>query len=141
ARCDELGFAVLWPTTGAVEPLLESLLRAPDLAAWTATADDQLAPPTDDWPFFFQASRLGRVSGGDYLAGGLQLLMVLLVASAGLALLLLLLGRHAAAPDRGLATATAAFALGVGFMALEIGLLQRLLLLLGHPTWSLALVL
>jgi ankyrin repeat protein len=90
-----------------------------------------LRPVTDDRPFFFAL-----------YPGVPSMLRWLLVGSIGLALLfsliLLRTSYRGERPVRGWAVYFAA--LGVGFMLVEIPLIQKSILLLGHPTLSLTAV-
>jgi hypothetical protein len=104
---------------------------------------------TDDRPFFFHITRLRdhfrAAFGSSMLFGsGLSALLTLFSISAALVLLFiigpLLVG--GARPGRGWAGWLAYFgAIGAGFMLLEVALLQRFVLLLGHPVYSLTVTL
>ncbi len=107
-----------------------------------------MCPPTDDRPFFFNMTRLGDLAssppegyfyGTDpirVLALTLVLLLVLCAVAFGLPIALVPRGRRP--PAR-----TMAFfaAIGLGFLLLEIALIQRLVLFLGFPTYALSVVL
>jgi spermidine synthase len=112
-----------------------------------------LAPVTDDRPFFFHVLRWRSLLGTtDVLwwlpgsaTGQLMLLMILgqaLVLGTVLILLpLVALGRRP--PARRAPGAAAAFlpyflALGLGFLLIEISFVQKYVLLLGYPTYSLS---
>ena len=104
---------------------------------------------TDDRPFFFHTTRLRDqmqvAFGRSMLFGnGLSALMTLMAISAGLVVLFvigpLLIGGER--PGAGWAGWLTYFgALGAGFMLLEVALLQRFVLLLGHPVYSLTVTL
>ncbi|MEZ4450299.1 MAG: hypothetical protein R3B09_12550 [Nannocystaceae bacterium] len=130
------------------------------LWAW-ATTDEVLdyTPPTDDRPFFFNmlkpASWVKNAAAVNRLdvsfLGNLQATQTLLYAtlvSVALTLLtviapLMIRRSDLATADRGdLWAATAYFGLiGLGFMFVEIGLLSRLNVFIGHPTVALAVLL
>jgi hypothetical protein len=103
--------------------------------------------PTDDRPFFFQMRRLGSVghTGQGYLYST-DPFAVLLVTFAILAVLslalvaapLLLLSRDGRPPMRSLRFFAA---IGVGFLTFEVVLIQRLVLMLGFPTYALSIAL
>ncbi len=137
------------------------VLKAPDPAAYYASAAFLLDPPTDDRPFFFNLLR-GRIGAEDLpsLADdafqimrqwdeALRLLYLLVAVVTLLAVVcflgpLLLVGRRTAhhLPWYRAAPLLLYFAcLGYGFMIIEIPLMQRFVLLLGYPTYSLAVVL
>jgi hypothetical protein len=115
-----------------------------------------LAPPTDDRPFFAYAVPARRLP--EVLRDlkrlkaehpGLLTLAALLVVSAVLSLLFLLgplLSRRVPvlrAPDRGSRIRALLFfpCLGAGFVLVEIALVQHLVTLLGHPVYALSAVL
>jgi hypothetical protein len=135
--------------------ILESASREA-LDRFTSRADFDLTPPTDDRPFFFNLLRLDRPlavfrvqrSGFGVLSGNLlatMTLLTILVVSLFLVVLTILVPLRPAAKASGrslVAAGTVYFALlGLGFMFVEIGLLQRLSVLLGHPIYSLSVVL
>lgn len=117
-----------------------------------------ITPTTDDRPFFFYSPPKRdafRVElGGEMLFGnGLSTLLSLMVISTLLVALFIVLPlawysrpstRSAGAGSgQGWALATLAYfgCLGAGFMLVEIGLMQRFVLFLGHPVYSLSVVL
>lgn len=116
-----------------------------------------LRAPSDDKPFFFDYFKIGKLRAATSLESsfnegspdfpvGHAVLVASLVQLAGWATLLILL------PLRWLPKADGPVpqklwiflyfgALGCGFMFVEISLMQRLVLFLGHPTYSLSVVL
>lgn len=153
---------ILSPVTPVQSPVLQGIVTAKsvaEIARHTAGLDLDLQPPTDDRPFFFnqlpfyrpwQVIRWARgqltpggVMYGNLLAG--VTLCIILLVSLGLVMLTIILPLRSAMRDVGprLAAGGTAyfFLLGVGFMTVEIGFLQRLSVFLGHPTYSLSLVL
>ncbi len=126
-----------------------------DLERFTGSFRLDMTPPTDNRPFFFNQLPFSQVFAigftevppgvrkGNYLAtttlAGLFLMALLLV------LVTIVLPLRNALNDVGQRLAvggTAYFVLiGVGFMLVEIGLLQRFSVFLGHPTYSLSVVL
>jgi spermidine synthase len=162
AEAVRLGFnMVLTPRRLPSQQLLRAIAEQPDLAALRRFADAQsldLSPPTDDRPFFFNMLRpgawlrdAGEVDALDLaFLGNLQATQTLVHATLVSLVLTLLavlgplwlrrrdVGRGGAA----LAAACGYFALiGLGFMFVEIGLLSRVGVFLGHPTLALAVVL
>ncbi|MAG33158.1 MAG: hypothetical protein CL908_19950 [Deltaproteobacteria bacterium] len=117
-----------------------------------------LEPSRDDQPFFFNYFRLSRLD--EYLGAegawekeyhpdfpvGHFVIVVSLVQIAALGFVLIILPlrvlrkRAVKTPHRFRIFVYFA-ALGMGFMFVEIGLMQKYILFLGHPTWSLATVL
>ncbi len=107
-----------------------------------------VCPNTDDEPFFFNMKRLGDL-GGQSASGSIGVpdpLLVLLITLGilgGLAALafvvpLALVGREGR-PTVGALSYFAA--IGLGFLVLEVALIQRFVLFLGFPTYSLSVVL
>jgi spermidine synthase len=129
------------------------------LWTWARSQELDLTPPTDDRPFFFNTLKpktwLADPASVDDLdvsfLGNLQATQTLVYATLVSLLLTLvtvigpLLARRQAlreVPRGDLVAATAYFALiGLGFMFVEIGLLSRLNVFLGHPTVALAVLL
>jgi len=133
-----------------------------ELERYTASLALDLTPPTDDRPFFFnqfpigrplQAVRLftemyghggeGGVYEGNLVATGT--LLILLIVSLGLVLATIVIPLRGATKDVGgqlVANGTVYFLLiGIGFMMVEIGLLQRTSVFLGHPMYALSVLL
>ena len=110
-----------------------------------------IRPTTDDRPFFFHTTKLEHqfevAFGKSMLFGnGLSALLTLLGISAALVALfvigpLLLTSRGTAASGGSLAWLAYFGALGAGFMLIEVSVLQRFVLLLGHPVYSLTVTL
>jgi len=154
------GFQVIaLPNRPSTAERLARMLEAKNNAALDSVALLDLLdfrPPTDDRPFFFNVIRLRALASelpavtagtieGNLLATrtlGLAFLSSLLLVVVGVALPL---ARRARPRGRSRASLWAALvyfaAIGIGFMFVEIAILQRLSLLLGQPTYSLIVVL
>jgi hypothetical protein len=124
-------------------PYFEALAKG-QVDAFVAAAPEDLSSPVDDRPFFFFFTR-----PADALRAppeSLALLLRALVYLVGIAALLILLplailrGRGLAMPQAGRALAYFA-CLGAGFMLIEIGLIQRFVVLLGHQSYAITVVL
>ncbi|OFW05910.1 MAG: hypothetical protein A3I61_06425 [Acidobacteria bacterium RIFCSPLOWO2_02_FULL_68_18] len=162
---DRLGFSVLYapgmrPPTTAESPVemtrtgtsvtdYARLILAGNRQRFLETYPLDISPTTDDRPFFFHTTRLGDqfnvAFGRSMLFGnGLSALLTLMGISA-LVVALFVIGPLVAGrerPDPGWGRWLLYFgALGAGFMLLEVALLQRFVLLLGHPVYSLAVTL
>lgn len=100
-------------------------------------------PPTDDRPFFFDTVSLGDViEGREALPYGYAVLFTTLLLSGalavGLALLPVYRGAREAAGRLMPPGTVVALMLGVGFIAAELVLIQRLTLFLGQPSLALS---
>ena len=117
--------------------------------AWNARLD----PPTDDSPFFFNLMRIRDVLSPGWWQSwrhslNLQAIAMLVIL---LALVFLLTLACMAVPffNRGRERASSGrrplviyfAAIGLGFMLVEISLMQRLIIFLGHPVYGLTVVL
>ena len=151
------------PGSGASDPVLAHIAAARDLADLRTLRDSgdvDYSPPTDDSPFFFNAMRLshlaGAVQGGpsvllgsDTVRGGnlraLAFLVLFLLAAAVLVAVTILwpLHRLVRASEQAPAVRAVAYftALGLGFMLAEMGMMQQLGIVLGHPIYAFVVVL
>lgn len=140
-----------------------SLLEAEDRSAWYAAYPFEVSPPEDDRPFFghfFKWSQIGEVmaeagrrvepfGGAGYLV--LLLLLALALGAAGVIVLLPLLfqrkGQPAGTvppsgrPPSFLSTLAYFASLGLGYLLVEVPLIQHFILFLGHPAYALTAVL
>jgi hypothetical protein len=153
----QLGYTVLAsPLVSPASEVLRGIMQAPDLAALRtlpALYHIDMSPPTDERPFFFNQLRFtdpramvealratpGVVKGN--LVATLTLAIIILLSLILVALTIILpalpSARHIS--SRLIASGTAYFLLiGLGFMLVEIGVIERLSLFLGHPAYGLA---
>jgi hypothetical protein len=161
-RSAELGFTVLAaPANPPEDGILRRILaarRIEELAEAGTSASLDTSPPTDNRPFFFQlllpgawfdfGLLFGTVAGGGVIYGNaLSAVQMLFTFGAVVFLAVFVLGpplararrQGAAIPDW---SAGLYFAmLGAGFMLVELALVQRLHVVLGHPTYALVVVL
>lgn len=141
-------------------------LLSPEAQRYLAEHPYDLSPPTDDRPFYFHTFKwqqlplllagIGRTwqpfGGAGYLL--LPALLVLVTVVSGIAILLpLLLARRTDAPWDVAADSTRGqsilrkcffayfFCLGLGYLFVEIPLMQHFILFLGQPTYAIAAVL
>jgi hypothetical protein len=157
---------LITPSRPPASPVLSRIVSAKDrssLYSMTSTLAFDLTPPTDERPFFFNQLPLARplqalalvrgflassAQGGGVRHGNLvatvTLLMLFFIASA-LVAAALIIPLRSAVKDAGTKlvwSGTAYFGLiGFGFMLIEIGLLQRMSIFLGHPVYSLSVIL
>ena len=132
------------------------LLKAGDRDAWYRAYLFDVTPPADDRPFFGHFFKWGQAPDVLAMAGHtwqpfggagyfvLLALLALAVVSAGVLILLPLAVRRWEGVGRGgaLGATLGYFALlGLGYLCVEIPLLQRFILFLGHPAYAMATVL
>jgi spermidine synthase len=125
------------------------LIRAADRHAFYDAYTQDIRPTTDDRPFFFHTTKLDdqfQVAFGKRMlfGNGLSALMTLMGISAGLVTLFVigpLLVAGGARARRWFLWLVYFGALGAGFMLIEVSVLQRFVLLLGHPVYSLTVTL
>jgi spermidine synthase len=138
-------------------PGTSQLERYLDAGAWSdvvKSARDELEPPTDDRPFFFFFKKFGdlfEVKGKEIYDPGLWVIVSLgSVLALGILFIMLPLAvrlvrtgtRSKVEPARTQALTLTYFGLvGFAFMAVEIALMQRFTLFVGHPSYSLLVVL
>ena len=145
-----LGFTPVLTPTESPDERFAALAAPGGPAAAVAAFEEEVSPPTDDRPFFFQMANLGTLfSDAGYSSDDSTrpvLVLGLLAATVlGLAfcfILLPLLLRTDRASHRGMSPFYTYFAgIGLGFLLIEIAQLQRLTVFLGHPTYALTVVL
>ncbi len=155
SHSEALGFAVLYaPGYQAEDNLVQQMVNTPDLRAFIASYPLDISPVTDDRPFFFSLVRLGDLIRPEFTGSGVyqlsaeavQILLAAAVISTALAILFLfgplILRRQREERATGQARYLVYFAaLGLGFMLIELPMVQRLNLYLGHPTYALVVVL
>lgn len=151
---------LLSPDTAAPSEMLENIVTArdrPALERATASYYLDLTPPTDARPFFFNQLRFAtlldpgvfaRFTHTGVFAGNLiatLTLAMLVLISLALVAATIIVPLRPTVREAGWALAaggTAYFALiGSGFMMIEIALLQRMSVFLGHPVYALSVVL
>jgi hypothetical protein len=152
-----LGFSVLVePGRPAASPALKAIMTAPDIAtlnALSAQLHQDVSPPTDDRPFFFNQLRItdpqalarafgagsGVIHGNLAATATLLVIMLLSLILVVMTIILPALPSARRVSPRLIGLGTSYFLLiGLGFMLVEIGLIQRLSLFLGHPVYGLA---
>lgn len=131
------------------------LLRSADPAAFYASYRYNVEPVSDDRPFFFYTVQprdirnflsTASTSNADYkINRAVPLLFSVLAVSAGATALILLLPRAllgAAIPkqNRVIAFLMYFLCLGAGYILIQLALIQKFVLLLGHPTYALTVI-
>lgn len=155
-----LGFnMVATPRRPPNNEVLRELWEQPDqdsMWAFCRSQDLDLTPPTDDRPFFFNmlkpstwlrdpgsvdeldVSFLGNLQATQTLVYATLVSILLTVGAVGVPLFLRRKSLAEAPRAALIASATYFAFIGLGFMFVEIGLLSRLNVFLGHPTLALA---
>jgi hypothetical protein len=150
------GFRLLYTPLTRPDNVFTQMIEAPNPATVWDSFETNVEPTWDNNPFFFNSirvSNLGRLlkgGGGEWQKTNLGtfVLVGLLVITAVLVLLfilgpLVLVRRRAfkaSSPNR--MSALLYFAcLGAGFIIVEIAMIQKFILFLGHPVYALAVVL
>jgi hypothetical protein len=142
------GLGVAYAPGGPYREEWRGLARASSPMAFCRSYRLDVCPPTDDKPFFFNMRRLSDL-GASLPAGYFYSIdpVVILLATLGVLVLLALaaFGLPLAAvrgPRRPPAASLLVFAaIGLGYLVLEVSLVQRFVLFLGFPTYALSVVL
>ncbi len=151
----EQGLEVLYTPHRRPANDLTRLIEAPDPAEVWRTFPSDISPPRDNRPFFFQSVRPGNVFSSRWARGewrrtnlgtlvlfGLVGITLAVVVAFILGPLALVRGRLAGAGRRARVPFLLYFAsLGAGFIVVEVVLVQRCVLFLGHPAHALTVVL
>jgi len=137
----------------ALDPAFASLTSRQKLDQFVAAFPLNIAPPTDDTPFFFHVLRLrdifnqARFDQGrsTFNVTAVVTLGVLLATVLGLTFLCIIIPLTLTTKKEALAGSWPLFlffaGIGFGFIIIEISQMQRLIVFLGHPTYSLSVVL
>lgn len=166
----QLQFSVLAsPDQMSTEPVLQEVLSAPsadDLNERASRYWLDMSPPTDARPFFFNQLRVFDLRNltffadqyrrtGSFIAGESLVVVGNLIAIGTLFLLILLSllavviaiilparsSIYQVEPRLALLGSAYFLLIGLGFMFIEIGLIQRISVFLGHPIYALSVVL
>lgn len=129
---EDMNFDVMLTPRVAADQAFVSLADEGAVDGFVATfTGGDLSSPTDDRPFFFKMDA-GLLNGLFSVVGMLTLAFIVVPV-------FLKAEPRVLGDNVGLSVAFAA--IGLGFMLVEIAQMQRLILLLGHPTFSLSVVL
>jgi spermidine synthase len=154
AKAAEMGWKVLHSPRVSAHPQFHDLITTPDFASWVAAQPLNLYPPTDDKPFFFNLvpfSRLNQTRAGNYdIKYGkvpaqilLNLFFIVTVLTVLFILVPLFLARRARFEQKPGTLPTLLFftMIGLGFIMIEVPLMQRFVLYLGHPIYAITTIL
>ena len=133
----DLARPVIVPGGKVEEPFASLFAGRKTLAEYVVEAPARVDPVFDDRPFFFARQKPWGMP--DSMTRPFALILVLVLA---LCVLSVALGKPAGQPGGPFAASIVYFSsLGVGFIAVELSLLQHLTLLLGHPIFTLSILL
>jgi predicted membrane-bound spermidine synthase len=150
-----LGLELLYTPRTRPPSDLTRLVTTPNPSAFWRGFPSDVSPTTDNSPFFFQTARLGslvskrwargewrRTNLGTLVLFGLVGITALLVLAFVVGPLLLVRRRLRGTARRARLPFLLYFAcLGAGFIVVEVVLIQRCVLFLGHPAYALTVVL
>jgi hypothetical protein len=132
------GSALIVPGRPAPPPYTDLLNGKKTMEQWEEASPTRIGAVFDDSPFYFAIER----PWGMPTAIARRLFQVLLLPSVVLLALFSLFGKPKRKATGPYAASVAYFAcLGFGFISVELALLQNLTLLLGHPIFTLAILL
>ena len=130
--------------------MTSTLLSGKADAAFFASLPENIAPSTDDNPFFFYTARFGSLASfyssismnNNAAITMTRLLIVVALAACVYYVVIPFVRLTRRIPAATLAPPVAYFsAIGLGFMLIEISQMQRLMVFLGHPVYALGVVL
>ncbi|HSQ19924.1 MAG TPA: hypothetical protein VLR92_06075, partial [Blastocatellia bacterium] len=142
------GFQLLFTPLTRPENLFTQMIEAPDLAAVLSSFDTNIEPTRDNNPFFFNSVRLANLwrviegTSGEWQKTNLGTsILFALFAITSVLVLLFIIGPLVLVRGRALATGVGTklsyllyFAcLGAGFIIVEVAMIQKFILFLGHP--------
>jgi len=151
--CAEVGFEVVLADGQCADPVVSGLLDPARREETLRSFPLDISAPTDERPFFFHSLSLRQIfdreiQKADFSAFNLRavrilgLLLITVVALSALCILLPLAAMRNRPPLAGGWPFFVYFAgIGIGFMLVELALMQRLIVFLGHPVYSLSVVL
>jgi hypothetical protein len=140
-------FEIVLSPRFAQDSTFEMIASGKDLEQFTARYPHNIAAPTDDSPFFFQTVRLRDVWKrlGEFRTNPVPVLGFLLIVVIGLTGLFIIGPLFLTAKKSVLKGSFPLFVffggIGFGFMLIEVSQMQRLIAFLGHPIYSLSVVL
>ncbi len=154
AAVTALDFKFVYDPAGYQDQMFKEVIEKAGDERFYASIPLDLSPSTDDRPFFFYTLRIKDLLEGKnfkfreqwFSAEGVTMLLVLMVVSVFLCAAfifgpLLFAKRRAPLPTGGGAVGLLFFgSIGFGYILIEIAQLQRLIIFLGHPVYSITVV-
>ncbi len=134
---------------GMAHPAFAQLIRGQDARAFSAAYPYNVAPVTDNAPFFFFTLKPEQVFRGSDQGGidwkvnlGIAILGIVLIVSVAAVIVFLVLPLALSPETRSGRSLSVLYfvAIGLGYIMVEIALIQRFVLFLGYPTYALTVV-
>jgi hypothetical protein len=153
---NKMAFDVILTPNYAADPNFEHITSITDADTFIANFPLNISAPTDNNPFFFQMLRLRDFLNASFYSQGVMGFNIIAINALGILLItviclslifiispiLLTSKKLTGAKTVHTVPLSIFFAcIGLGFMLIEISQLQRLTVFLGHPTYSLSVVL
>ena len=151
---ERLDFTTVLTPDESIDPKFAALTAPGGPGPALDLFSEDISPPTDDRPYFFQMADLGTVLDGGLFEDRLATRPVLVLGMLALTVILLaacciglpLLAARRTGDRQALQKAVVPYytyfaGIGLGFLLIEISQLQRLSIFLGHPTYGLSVVL
>jgi len=144
------GFRILMGPDVAFDAVTSTLMSGKADAAFFASLPENIAPSTDDNPFFFYTARFGDFVSMPFSAhtnnnAAISMTLALIVVALVACLYYVVRPFVRLARQMPMSTLTPPVtyfcAIGIGFMLIEISQMQRLMVFLGHPVYGLSVVL
>ncbi|HEY8337360.1 MAG TPA: hypothetical protein VIQ05_26475 [Tardiphaga sp.] len=144
------GFKILLGPDVSFDDVTTTLMSGKADTAWFNTLAENIAPSTDDSPFFFYTARLGtfftkpsKALNNNNSAVSITLSLVLVAGLACIYYIVIPFTRLARTMPLSTLTPPVIYfsGIGMGFMLIEISQMQRLMVFLGHPVYGLGVVL
>jgi hypothetical protein len=152
--CREYGFTPLMTPHLSYDTVSDTIISGKATNAFYASLPFDFSPPTDDKPFFFHMARFGDVlfqhTGNGYNKANNVAVWVLTVLALGTffvlayALLRPMAKLYRARKEHlreSIFFAAYFMCIGLGFMFVEMSMMQRLMIFLGHPVYGLCVIL
>jgi hypothetical protein len=151
-HADALGFEVVLTPQGGPIPDLVAVARGEGADYVADRLGLDLSAPTDDSPFFFNMLRprdwlqsvdIGLAPNPNLVAVAMLVNLLIVVAVLTILCVIVPLALTPNRPPMGQHAPLLVYfaSIGLGFMLVEVALLQRLTVFLGHPTYSLTTIL
>jgi SAM-dependent methyltransferase len=148
-RLSAQGFKIIMGPDVAFDAVTSTLMSGKADPAFFASLPQNVAPSTDNNPFFFFTQRLSNffvkpsaLTANNTPISMTLLLLVVSLGACGFYIVVPFVRLARRAPLSTLTPPVAYFsAIGMGFMLIEISQMQRLMVFLGHPVYGLGVVL